>query len=598
MANNLPTIKPSLNLQFANTNAIPPDVTFTRASTSGGYYDGRTVSKAEENLILQSQTFGTSWILDNATVSSNTATAPDGTVTADTVVESATTSSHLIRQATIPLTVATYVASVYAKASTRSMLSMGFDGSNAWFNLSTGAVGTVEAGLTASISDAGSGWYRCSVTRSVVVANAKTFGLYVATTDNVLSYAGDGTSGIFVWGAQLEQRSSVTAYTPTTTQQITNYIPKMLFAATNVPVIDHNPTTGERLGLAIWEARTNLLTYSEDFSNAAWTKTAATATTNQIIAPDGTLTVDNFIPNSGSAAGSSILERTVTAAAAAYTESIFVKGAGFNSVILNFRDNASVSNQASVTFDISAATISTAASVQGSFTSPVATITDVGNGWRRISLTCTTTGATAFRVRLWQAVSAGDGYSGIYIWGAQLEAGAFATPYIPTVASTVARSADVAVMTGVNFSRWYRQDEGSFVAEAAHIAVTGFPTIVAASQATSSNDQMLLYTTTTGLTGESFFVRTGGVIQADIRSGAVVASGVSFKVSGAYKVNDFATSLNGASVVTDTSGILPANERLTIGASNTSALYLNGYIKSLSYYPIALTSAQLQAVTA
>jgi len=174
---------------------------------------------------------------------------------------------------------------------------------------------------------------------------------------------------------------------------------------------------------------------------------------------------------------------------------------------------------------------------------------------------------------------------------------AFASPYIKTEASQVTRLADSAVMTGVNFSSWYRQDEGAFYAEASHIGTTGFPTVVTASPGTSSNDQMLLYATTTGTTGESFFVRTGNVIQVDIRGGAVVASGVYFKTSGSYKVNDFATSLNGAAVVTDTSGILPVNERLTIGASNTSALHLNGYIKRLTYYPQALTSANLQAVT-
>lgn len=581
MANNLPTIKPSLNLQFANTNAIPPDVTFTRASTSGGYYDGRTVSKAEENLILQSQTFGTSWILDNATVSSNTATAPDGTVTADTVVESATTSSHLIRQATIPLTVATYVASVYAKASTRSMLSMGFDGSNAWFNLSTGAVGTVEAGLTASISDAGSGWYRCSVTRSVVVANAKTFGLYVATTDNVLSYAGDGTSGIFIWGAQLEQRSTVTAYTPTTTQQITNYIPKMLFAAANVPVFDHNPTTGERLGLAIWEARTNLLTYSEDFSNAAWTKTNSTISANQIIAPDGTLTVDKLVPNTGA---TGVVERVVASlAAAAYTVTFFAKAAGLSVV----RWRYSNSQEWLVEFNLSTLVIT---NVTGT---PTATaIQSIGNGIYRCTVTVTTTATRSFDYRIQSAASAGDGYSGIYIWGAQLEVGSFATPYIPTVASTVARSADVAVMTGVNFSRWFNAGEGSFVANAltANTAATGG---IFSAEDNTANNRMQLRNNSSGVM--SFTSVITGTAEVSLTNGSFAAN--VYKIGSAtYKVNDYAASCGGAAVSTDTIARVPIVDRLVIG-SGTSQNWMNGYIKSLAYYPARLTNAQLQAIT-
>jgi hypothetical protein len=220
---------------------------------------------------------------------------------------------------------------------------------------------------------------------------------------------------------QIEKRSFATAYTATTTQTITRYQRQLKTAAANEWPREFDPVTGECLGRSVWESRTNLLTYSEEFDNAAWTKTSATILSNQVIAPDGTLTADNFIPDSGSASGSSLLGQTITAAAGTYTESIFVKAAGFNNVILNFRDNATVANQASVTFDLAAATISTAASVSGTFTSPVATITNIGNGWRRISLTCTTTGATAFRVRLWQAVSAGDGFSGVIIWGAQLE---------------------------------------------------------------------------------------------------------------------------------------------------------------------------------
>ena len=60
----------------------------------------------------------------------------------------------------------------------------------------------------------------------------------------------------------------------------------------------------------------------------------------------------------------------------------------------------------------------------------------------------------------------GNGTSGIYLWGAQLEEGAFPSSYIPTTTAAATRSADVASITGTAFSGWYRQDEGTFYGEA------------------------------------------------------------------------------------------------------------------------------------
>jgi hypothetical protein len=191
----------------------------------------------------------------------------------------------------------------------------------------------------------------------------------------------------------------------------------------------------------------------------------------------------------------------------------------------------------------------------------------------------------------------GDGTSGIYIWGAQLEAGAFATPYIPTVASTVARSADVAVMTGANFSRWFNAAQGSFVVDA---FVRSTPTAsrfaLVVSDGTGNNRIGMatrISTTTTGLQ-----VITGGSTVA--ACAVTVSADASYKFAGSYAVNDFNAAVGGALATQDTVGVVPVVTSMTIGSNQAgdAATVLNGYIKSLSYYPIALTSAQLQAVTA
>ena len=103
-----------------------------------------------------------------------------------------------------------------------------------------------------------------------------------------------------------------------------------------------------------------------------------------------------------------------------------------------------------------------------------ASIVSVGNGWYLCigTVTVNTTGSTGINFSINNGSTnsyTGDGYSGIYLWGAQLEAGAFPTSYIPTTSASVTRNADVASMTGTNFSSWYRQDAGCFYAEYAPV---------------------------------------------------------------------------------------------------------------------------------
>jgi hypothetical protein len=462
MANNFPTIRPSLNMNFAGTGVLPPDVTFTRASSSGGYYDGVTVSKAEENLLLYSQDFSNAyWTKNTTSVTADSSVAPDGTSTADTLVSGAGVSpaKGAFRLFTIP---ASSTLSVYAKAGTSSI---GFltDSANRWavYDLTAGTVLASNNGAASITRDATTGWCRLVFTPSVAITYFIVGGKDVYASGDPWS---NGTwteaNNIIIWGAQLEQRDFATAYTPTTTQPITNYIPKLLFAPANVPVFDHNPTTGEALGLSVWEARTNLLQRSQEFDNAYWNNDSCTVLSNQIIAPDGTLTADKYIPNIGllpSTASTGIRRPTfAVSSGATYTFSEFAKKGEFDTWAT--RDNYASGNLLVIN-------LTTGAIVSNPAFYTNVRVIDCGNGWWRIVYTFVAT-TTNYVTEAARTNSTGDGTSGIYIWGAQLEAGAFATPYIPTVASTVARSADVAVMTGVNFSRWYRTDEGSFVADA------------------------------------------------------------------------------------------------------------------------------------
>ena len=160
---NYPSINPSLDLDFANSVALDPRVTFTRAGT-GTYYDGSTSAIAEQNLLTYSQQFDNSiWTKNSTTYTANTQTAPDGTTTAGTFTSSSSIATAYINQ-TIS-NVLGYALSFYAKAGTSNFacITTNSVGCYANFNISTGAVAS-SANCTAAITLSSNGWYRCTIT--------------------------------------------------------------------------------------------------------------------------------------------------------------------------------------------------------------------------------------------------------------------------------------------------------------------------------------------------------------------------------------------------------------------------------------------------
>lgn len=382
--------------------------------------------------------------------------------------------------------------------------------------------------------------------------------------------------------AQLENRSSLTAYTPTTTQTITNYQRLLKTAAANEWPREFGPVTGECLGRSVWEARTNLILYSQEFDNAYWTKSNVTISTNQIIAPDGTLTADKLVEDA------TLNQHRVLRAIDGSTKniSIYAKAAERSYIGLF----AAVGTR--TYFNLSDGTIGTVSS--GS----TATIESVGNGWYRCSLyNAHPTNAGLFQLSPDGTTETytGDGVSGLYIWGADLEAGTFATPYIPTVASTVARVADAAVMTGVNFSSWYNPSEGTLFADATSIGLLSAAPIAFEIGDGTVNNKIVTGQFVSGAV-RSMNIQAGNVTQVQLANTATPTDPT--KVAGSYKFNDFAGSVNGGTVLTDTVGLVPVVDRAQVGGNASGATqYLNGYIRRITYYPESLTSAQLQAIT-
>ena len=600
-----PLVRPSLLLDFANTEQLDPRITFTRASTATYY--GTQTAKAEENLLVRSQEFdNAAWSKSGGiTVTANTTTAPDGTSTAETISESTSSGPRLVQSISGAITTA--VLSGYYKngdAQYCYLASRASSGNSAGsvFDLAAGTVvrtdsyGTVTA-TNATITAVGNGWHRCSVTIS---SSSGVVSYYTGTSDGTAvqstGYTGHTGSSKFIygWGFQAEARSAVTAYTPTTTQPITNYIPVLETAASGVARFDHNPTTGESLGLLIEEQRTNLLLRSEEFENAAWGKSNTTLTANTVASPNGTLTGGLLAENTANA--THVIQQSFTfVASTTYTISVYVKAAGRT----KFQFSSISGFSPGATFDLVAVTATTIASTTS------ATITPVGNGWFRCTATRTSTGGTdQAQIRLndnaGNVIYTGDGYSGIYIWGAQLEAGAFPTSYIPTVASQVTRAADSASMTGANFSSWYNQAEGTLYAEAA-APLWGANDVASAPAMASINDGAAnnrIYLGRSAASTRPFFnVNVAGVTQADITTSLTSwAGGSAMKLAGAYEVNDFAICTDGGAAGTDTVGTLPVVTQLLIGSRGDGPIW-NSTIKKLAYYPARVTNAQLQAMT-
>jgi hypothetical protein len=192
----------------------------------------------------------------------------------------------------------------------------------------------------------------------------------------------------------------------------------------------------------------------------------------------------------------------------------------------------------------------------------------------------------------------GDGVSGAFFWGYQVEAGAFPTSYIPTTTAQVTRSADAASMTGANFSSWFNNSEGSIYSEVA-VRIPQSITIYPYNFISSSGQADYIPLRITASNGvANARVASGGSVVSDLSMGTF-ANNVFRKTAQAYKFNDYAASSNGGAAVTNNSAIVPLNlSRFFIGSfDSTNNVGCNGHIRKIAYYPSRLANAELQALT-
>jgi hypothetical protein len=372
----------------------------------------------------------------------------------------------------------------------------------------------------------------------------------------------------------------------------------MQTAAVNAPRWDYDPVTLALRGLLLEDQRANLA-FPSVVNNTTWTVGAGTLTLNAAVAPDGTNTASLFIDNATvSPHGMTTVSTVSYANATAYTVSIYAKQASARG--LQIYTSGAPFGAPFANFDLQAGTV-------GTTSGATATIQSVGNGWYRCIMTATTIAATSgvtFVTGLTNNLNnaprslsyAGTG-TGVFMWGAQTEAGGFATSYIPTTAAAVTRAMDNASMpTGA----WFNPAASSLLAEymvttSLGIAPTGCDAC-GLSDGTAANKMVLRGQNSAQATG-LFFSTIAGASTLSVARGPYTG-GVPVKLAAMWNGVAPRGALNGGAVVGYSSALPAGINVLAIGNQVPGGTApLSGHIRRVSYWSKALTDVELQALT-
>jgi hypothetical protein len=350
----------------------------------------------------------------------------------------------------------------------------------------------------------------------------------------------------------------------------------------NVPRLDYSD--GGCPSLLVEPQSTNLLTYSEDFSDASWTKTQTTITANATISPSGTTTADKFIPSALSIIHQ--VEKNITAPSGNVTISFFAKKEELSQIGAVITGGGIVGSLTSA-FDLNTK----------SFFIGTGSFSNFPNDWVRISITTPTDGtALSVRFRIYSAgipTFAGNGMDGLYFWGAQLEALRYASSYIPTVASTVTRVADVVSKTGI--SSLIGQTEGTLYVEGTFNAQTSATKRILSLSDGTINNEILIQNPLNSNNIQFVVIDAASTVVAVTVSNKITF-GTNFKVAFVYSENYFVAYFNGEKIAEDLSGSVPLCSKVTLGRGNNTTLH-EGTVKNLQVYTTALSDLEIETIT-
>ena len=520
------------------------DLSFTRASNGTRTNSAGLVEVVAWNLALYSEDFSNGvWTTTSTTITADNTTAPNGTATADKVEISSSSNarvqqiinSNLITGG-LPCTFSVYIKSVSG----------------------TGNVG-IRSGQTglSSLFSYTNQWQRFEWT-----FNAYALSEIMQFCNNTLVGGADSAPTFYAWGAQVNIGSTAKPYFPTTDRL-------------NVPRLTYQNGGGGCPSLLLEKQSTNLFSYSEDFTNAYWTKyTGQSITANATTSPDGTQNADKMIDAGG------IYSTATFTASTSYSLSVFIKKDTATSFDLGYIDQSTpsfVGGAINYTFSTGAIVVTQSAnnSVSGE-------AFNFGNGWIRLVIKFIASATKSYDYQYFELLG-GDAF----IWGFQLEASSYPTSYIPTTTASATRVVDACLKTGI--SSLIGQTEGVMFVD--FIATTE-PTIIAINNPANPSTDIIYIQAQIGDVWRAYVIN-GGVYQVAITAGSGATGRC--KMAFAYKQNDFVLYANGQLILADSSGTVPVCSAFYLGYYNGA--YLPIQTNQAILFPTRLTNAELASLT-
>jgi hypothetical protein len=559
------------------------DFSVTRATTATRVNAAGLVELVPYNLATYSEQFdNAAWTKNAASVTANSAISPSGVQNADTLTADGTLNFHSIAQSGSAINGVTYTHSIYAKKGTNNFIQLAgtgviYTGGNVFanFDLNNGVVGSVGAGATATITSVGNGWYRCTMTATATstTTGSVIFPCLVSSATSPRAEANTLSTSVFLWGAQLVEGTSALDYQMTETRL-------------NIPRLDYS--LGSCPNILLEPQRTNLVLRSEEFDNGSWIKSNASVTANATTSPSGLLNGDALIENTATA-NHEIVQTTSVTTGVSYTFAIYVKANGRDKFKIQLANQFAATALAYYDL-VTGLTYSVGAAAAASMTS-------VGNGWFRCIITSTAT-STGTAIHYSTLVSTGttttylgNGTSGVFLWGAQFEAGAYATSYIPTTSASVTRNGDTITRNNVFTNGLVTASGGTWfvdlrnnIQRTRESSSAGVPYLGDSNSAGVGNNFRIL-----GFTASRYLIQK---FVAGVATTIYTTTSNTSKIAIKWNGTTADVFENGVKVVTATSFTATALDFL---AFRTEQVLFN--INSTALFPTPLTDAQCIALT-
>ena len=521
----------------------------TRINSSG------LIEKYRENLLVQSNNFGTTWAATSASLTSGQS-GYDGSSGA-WKLQSTTIYSSLVSQTLTLNGVQTF--SVYAKAGTANYLVFYNNAGSiprAWYDLSNGTIESTLNEIDAKIESVGNGWYRCSMTYN---QNISQVNVYVSDANG--SFSSAIGSNIYIQSAQLESGLCSTEYLNSTS------VTAKAGVLIDLPRINYD-ANGENGALLLEPSRQQLITQSEYFASSDWIKTNSTITNNSVVSPEG---LQNAATHTNTASNQVFLYQYPSGTGTTFTCSVFAKKNTNKYLGITMTYDSDTTKRYQVIFNLEDGTFAQQKDSAFTLTNRDYDIEDYGNGWYRCSITSTGTNGRPYMVLQNSnilSVSFGDvsldwndaTIGSAYYYGAQLEANAsYATSYIPNHSGTggVTRAADSCSVTGA--SDVIGQTEGTMFCEVSGESLQDNSRYMSISDFSDPNKRLTIY-------------QSGGLINVYCSAGATFnitynSPVGTLKIAVGYKSGDYVLYVNGVNAATSTESAVVACSDLGLGVN-------------------------------